>query len=157
MMRNDWQNMYTAATDVMNSGQYNLNTPYDVIFTDEGENSSESVFELQCASTAALPASDKIGSQFCEVQGVRGSGQWDLGWGWHMGTELMGEAFEPGDPAKMLRCFTSVVRILIRSLPRIPTNLMESLRYLKPTVLILTRKLIPTRHSVKSLPGTAFG
>ena len=27
-----------------------------VIFTDEGENSSESVFELQCASTAALPA-----------------------------------------------------------------------------------------------------
>ena len=63
MMRNDWQNMYTAATDVMNSGQYNLNTPYDVIFTDEGENSSESVFELQCASTAALPASDKIGSQ----------------------------------------------------------------------------------------------
>mgnify|MGYP002244888948 FL=1 len=34
MMRNDWQNMYTAATDVMNSGQYNLNTPYDVIFTD---------------------------------------------------------------------------------------------------------------------------
>ncbi|SUX02785.1 SusD family [Bacteroides fragilis NCTC 9343] len=26
MMRNDWQNMYTAATDVMNSGQYNLNT-----------------------------------------------------------------------------------------------------------------------------------
>ena len=100
MMRNDWQNMYTAATDVMNSGQYNLNTPYDVIFTDEGENSSESVFELQCASTAALPASDKIGSQFCEVQGVRGSGQWDLGWGWHMGTELMGEAFEPGDPRK---------------------------------------------------------
>ncbi len=30
MMRNDWQNMYTAATDVMNSGQYNLNTPYDL-------------------------------------------------------------------------------------------------------------------------------
>lgn len=100
MMRNDWQNMYTAATDVMNSGQYNLNTPYDVIFTDEGENSSESVFELQCASTAALPASDKIGSQFCEVQGVRGSGDWNLGWGWHMATTELGKAFEPGDPRK---------------------------------------------------------
>ena len=99
-MRNDWQNMYTAATDVMNSGQYNLNTPYDVIFTDEGENSSESVFELQCASTAALPASDKIGSQFCEVQGVRGSGDWNLGWGWHMATTELGKAFEPGDPRK---------------------------------------------------------
>ena len=32
-----------------------------------------------------------IGSQFCQVQGVRGAGEWDLGWGWHMATKLMGE------------------------------------------------------------------
>ena len=100
MMRNDWQNMYKAASDVMGKGIYNLDTPYDKIFTDEGENSGGSVFELQCLSTAALPQSDKIGSQFCEVQGIRGSGKWDLGWGWHMATELMAEAFEPGDPRK---------------------------------------------------------
>lgn len=100
MMRNSWEPMYEAATDVIGKGLYNLNTPYDKIFTDEGENSSGSVFELQCTSTAAMPASDKIGSQFAEVQGVRGSGEWDLGWGWNMGTELMGEAFEPGDPRK---------------------------------------------------------
>lgn len=74
MMRNDWQNMYKAASDVMGKGIYNLDTPYDKIFTDEGENSGGSVFELQCLSTAALPQSDKIGSQFCEVQGIRGSG-----------------------------------------------------------------------------------
>lgn len=100
MMRNDWNNLYTAATDVINSGLYNLNTPYDKIFTDEGENCSESIFELQCTATAALPASLTIGSQFCEVQGVRGSGQWNLGWGWHMGTKELGQAFEPGDPRK---------------------------------------------------------
>lgn len=100
MMRNDWQNMYKAASDVMGKEIYNLDTPYDKIFTDEGENSGGSVFELQCLSTAALPQSDKIGSQFCEVQGIRGSGKWDLGWGWHMATELMAEAFEPGDPRK---------------------------------------------------------
>lgn len=41
-----------------------------------------------------------IGSQFCQVQGVRGAGEWDLGWGWHMATKLMGEAFEPGDPRR---------------------------------------------------------
>ena len=100
MMRNDWKNMYSAASDVMGKGIYNLNTPYDKIFTDEGENSGGSIFELQCTATAAMPQSDKIGSQFCEVQGVRGAGQWDLGWGWHMATELMAEAFESGDPRK---------------------------------------------------------
>ncbi|MDP4201177.1 MAG: RagB/SusD family nutrient uptake outer membrane protein [Bacteroidota bacterium] len=100
MMRNDWANMYAASTEVINSGLYNLNTPYDKIFTDAGENSSESVFELQCTSTASLPASLTIGSQFCQVQGVRGSGQWNLGWGWHMGTKELGDAFESGDPRK---------------------------------------------------------
>lgn len=100
MMRSDWDNMYTASTDVIKKGLYNLNTPYDEIFTDEGENNSGSVFELQCTATAALPQSDVIGSSFCEVQGVRGADQWDLGWGWHMATELMGKAYETGDPRK---------------------------------------------------------
>lgn len=100
MMRNEWDDMYTASTDVIKKGLYNLNTPYDEIFTNEGENNSGSIFELQCTATAALPQSDVIGSQFCEVQGVRGAGQWDLGWGWNMATELMATAFEPGDPRK---------------------------------------------------------
>ncbi len=128
MMRNSWSNMYTAAKEVMSSGLYNLDTPYDQIFTDAGENCSESVFELQCASTAALPASTSIGSQFCQVQGVRGSGTWNLGWGWHMATKELGTAYEPGDRVKMLLCFISVkvpmnlLQLLIR------TNLMGSLR-----------------------------
>lgn len=100
MMRNDWDNMYTASTDVISKGLYNLNTAYDKIFTDEGENSGGSIFELQCTATAALPESDIIGSQFAQVQGVRGSGKWDLGWGWHMATKLMYDAFEPGDPRR---------------------------------------------------------
>ena len=100
MMRNNWDSLYVASTDVMKKGIYNLNTTYDQIFTDEGENNGGSIFELQCTATAALPASDKIGSQFAEVQGVRGSGDWDLGWGWNMATELMAQAFEPGDPRK---------------------------------------------------------
>ena len=81
MMRNDWDNMYTASTD-------------------DGENNGGSIFELQCTATAALPQSTVIGSQFCEVQGVRGAGQWDLGWGWHMATENMAQAYEQGDPRK---------------------------------------------------------
>jgi len=100
MMRNDWVNMYAAAKDVMDSGIYNLSTPYDKIFTDDGENSGESVFELQCTSTPSMPNSGDIGSQFAQVQGVRGAGEWNLGWGWHMATTEMGKAFEEGDPRK---------------------------------------------------------
>ena len=74
MMRNDWDNMYDASTEVVKSGIYNLNTPVDKVFTVEGENCGESVFELQCESTDALKNSDVIGSQFCQVQGVRGAG-----------------------------------------------------------------------------------
>lgn len=100
MMRNDWANMYTAATEVINSGVYGLTTPVDKIFTVDGENCDASVFELQCEATDALPADLSIGSQFCEVQGVRGAGDWNLGWGWHMATKECGEAFEEGDPRK---------------------------------------------------------
>lgn len=100
MMRNDWSKMHAAAVEVIQSGIYNLNTPYSQIFRETGENSSESVFELQCTATASQPGSNDIGSQFAQVQGVRGAGEWDLGWGWHTPTELMADAFEPGDPRK---------------------------------------------------------
>ena len=106
MMRNDWDNMYTASTEVIKSGIYNLNTPVDKVFTVEGENCGESIFELQCEATDAMKEDASIGSQFCQVQGVRGAGEWDLGWGWHMATKLMGEAFEPGDPRELLAGLT---------------------------------------------------
>jgi hypothetical protein len=100
MTRNDWGNMYTAATDVINSKLYNLNTPFDKIFRESGENNSGSIFEIQCTATTGLPASSDIGSQYAQVQGCRGSGDSDLGWGWHMATQKLAEAFETGDPRK---------------------------------------------------------
>lgn len=100
MMRNNWDSLYVASTDVMKSGRYNLRTPYDKIFTDEGENSGGSIFELQCTATAAMPQSDQIGSQYAEVQGVRGSGEWDMGWGWNMATSVLYNAYEENDPRR---------------------------------------------------------
>jgi len=100
MMRGDWNNMHTAAVEVIQSGRYDLNTPYNQIFRETGENSSESVFELQCTATASQPGSNDIGSQFAQVQGVRGAGEWNLGWGWHTPTQLLADAFEDGDPRK---------------------------------------------------------
>ena len=100
MMRNDWNNMRAAAEDVISSGLYNLNTPYEDIFREKGENCGESVLELQCTATAALPGSNEIGSQYAQVQGCRGAGEWNLGWGQHTPTQLLADAFEEGDPRK---------------------------------------------------------
>jgi len=92
--------MLAASTDVINSKIYDLNTPFNKIFRESGENCSESIFELQCTATAALPSSTDIGSQYAEVQGVRGSGSWDLGWGWNTPTTILASAFKTGDPRR---------------------------------------------------------
>ena len=67
---------------------------------EKGENCSESVFELQCTATESQPGSNDIGSQFASVQGVRGAGEWNLGWGQHTATQELADAFEEGDPRK---------------------------------------------------------
>lgn len=100
MQRSDWGNMLAAAQSVISTQKYDLKTAYDKIFREEGENSSESVWELQCTATTALPESNDLGSQFCQVQGVRGTGENNLGWGWHMATAEITGAWEAGDPRK---------------------------------------------------------
>ena len=55
MMRNDWNNMYTASTDVIKKGLYNLRTPYNEIFTDDGENSVRTGRPAQERHPALLP------------------------------------------------------------------------------------------------------
>ena len=93
-----WGMAMSAAKEVMNSQQYNLSTPYNTIFGEEGENSSESVFEIQ--ATATLVEKRANGSQFASIQGVRGSGDWNLGWGFNVPSAQLAAAYEPGDPRK---------------------------------------------------------
>ncbi len=87
-----------AANLVMTSGQYNLNTSYDKIFREEGENSSESVFEVQATASASIPQTN--GVQYAQIQGVRGSGIFDLGWGWNTPSTQLEGAYEANDPRK---------------------------------------------------------
>lgn len=78
--------MYDASTEVIKSGLYNLNTPVDKVFTVEGENCGESVFELQCESTDALKTvmSSEVSSaryKACAAQAIGtsvGAGIWVL-------------------------------------------------------------------------------
>src|SRR5690606_38853490 len=39
-----------------------------------------------------------LGIAYANVQGVRGAGQWDLGWGWNTPSQILENAFETGDP-----------------------------------------------------------
>lgn len=80
------------AGEVMDSGEYELLEDYGVIFTDDGENSSESLFEVQ--NTAREDGEG--GSQYSQVQGVRGSP--NLGWGFNRPSFDLEDNFEPGDP-----------------------------------------------------------
>ena len=80
------------AQEVINSGQYSLFSDYDDLFSRAGENSSESVFEVQ---TVALEQ-EGAGSQYAQVQGVRGTP--NIGWGFNTASAELEAAFENGDP-----------------------------------------------------------
>lgn len=93
-----WTEAMSAANAVMTSAQYDLSTPYDRIFREEGENSKESVFEVQATASAAIPSNN--GVQYAQIQGVRGAGIWDLGWGWNSPSPQLEAAYEANDPRK---------------------------------------------------------
>lgn len=93
-----WAQAAAAAQAVMTSGQYDLSVDYTRIFSEEGENSRESVFEVQATATPSVPTANGI--QYASIQGVRGSGEWNLGWGWNVPSDLLEAAYEAGDPRK---------------------------------------------------------
>lgn len=90
----NWTLALQSAQNVINSGQHDLSTPYNVIFTEEGENSKESLFEIQNIRNESF----NFGSDYARVQGVRGSGDWDFGWGFNSPSPVLEDAYDAGDP-----------------------------------------------------------
>jgi len=93
-----WSSAMGAAQMVMNSGQYNLSTSFDNIFRETGENSKESVFEVQATASANIPTAN--GVQYAQIQGIRGAGIWNLGIGWNSPSTFLEAAYELNDPRK---------------------------------------------------------
>lgn len=85
---------------VINSGQYELYRPYWQIWKTQGENSSESIFEIQAFQSEG--SAINFWSWYGTSQGVRGSDGdgWNLGWGWNTPTDSLVKSYEPGDPRK---------------------------------------------------------
>ncbi len=97
LWRKDWPNALAKATAVINSEQYSLVPNFGSQFRKNGENGPESIFEIQAYYSPTL----NLGIIYANVQGVRGAGQWDLGWGWNTPSAILEAAFEPGDPRKI--------------------------------------------------------
>ncbi|CAH1000677.1 SusD-like protein P2 [Neolewinella maritima] len=94
LTRQDFQAAADLALQVINSGQYSLLPSYTQIFTPEGENSSETIFEVQAAAFEIGGG----GSQYNEVQGVRGTP--NLGWGFNRPSDDLVTSYEAGDPRR---------------------------------------------------------
>ncbi len=90
----NWPEAERLALEVINSAQYSLYPSYERLFRREGENSVESIFEVQ---TAAYETGGG-GTQYNEVQGVRGDP--NLGWGFNRPSDDLLTAYESGDPRR---------------------------------------------------------
>lgn len=101
LYRQQWAGALALLQQVMNSGEYSLESKYNLSYNEEGENGSESIFEIQAhtppnGSGTAL----SLYSFYGTCQGVRGDGTWNLGWGWNTPTPTLLGAYETGDPRK---------------------------------------------------------
>ena len=86
-----WQQAYDMSGEVITSGQYALLTDYSKVWKEAGENSSESIYEVQATLTKGLV-------DYTNVQGPRGTP--DLGWGFNTPSLTLVNSFENGDVRK---------------------------------------------------------
>jgi len=91
LFRGNYELALEYAEDVITSNEYELLPDYFEIFTNAGENSSESIFEVQATDSEE----GGTGTQFGEVQGVRGTP--NLGWGFNRPSRDLDAAYEVGD------------------------------------------------------------
>jgi len=98
LYRKNWAGALSTAQQVITSGEYALESSYAKIFSDAGENGVESIFEIQ--ASIGQGGADSYVAQHAIAQGIRGAGEWDLGWGWNTPTASLVNAYEANDPRK---------------------------------------------------------
>ncbi len=89
----DYLNAEKYASDLIASKEYQLYPDYSRIFQVQGENCSESIFEVQVAANTVDGT-----SQYNQVQGVRGTP--NIGWGFNRPSDDLIKEYERGDPRR---------------------------------------------------------
>jgi hypothetical protein len=100
MYLKQWDKVYSLTQEVITSGQYDLLTDYGQLWRQAGDNSRESIFEIE---TGKFNNANLKIDNYTTSQGPRvgGSGGWDdLGWGFNDPTPSLVSAYEPNDKRK---------------------------------------------------------
>ncbi len=100
LTRENFDAALASAEEVINSGEYSLLPEYSQIFLPEGEHSSGSIFEVGAVALGTGGG----GTQFNEVQGVRGTP--NLGWGFNRPSDNLVASFPANDPRLEATIFT---------------------------------------------------
>lgn len=96
LYQGNWTKALEKSEIVINSGQYALFNSYETLFKEQGDNCIESIFEVQFLREAGVNYSNN----YYVSQGIRGAGNWNLGWGFNVPTQNLIDAYETGDPRK---------------------------------------------------------
>jgi starch-binding outer membrane protein, SusD/RagB family len=89
LYRGEWDNVLAQTSAIINSGRFSLIEDFYDVFRIENENGVESIFEIQ---SSAVPGIWELGSQYSEVQGVRGEN--GFGWGFNLPSDDLIAAFD---------------------------------------------------------------
>ncbi|MEO7924190.1 MAG: RagB/SusD family nutrient uptake outer membrane protein [Chitinophagaceae bacterium] len=96
LYQSKWAQAKGMCDIIIGSGQYSLLSNYGLIWREAGEFSSESIWEIN----AIAENPPKGIQQYTEVQGMRGTGAGDLGWGFNTPSLDLVNAYETGDQRK---------------------------------------------------------
>jgi hypothetical protein len=96
LYQSKWGQSKGMCDAIIGSGQFSLLNNYAMIWREAGEFSSESIWEVN----AIADNPPKGIQQYTEVQGMRGSGAGDFGWGFNVPSQDLVNAYEPGDLRK---------------------------------------------------------
>lgn len=92
----NWSLSKSMVDGIIGSNQYDLLPEYADIWREKGEFGKESIWEINAIGTN--PPKGITG--YTEVQGMRGSGLDDYGWGFNVPSQDLINAYEPGDKRK---------------------------------------------------------
>jgi hypothetical protein len=100
MYQEKWEDVFELTDEIIQSSEYSLVPDYASIWRQAGDNSVESIFEIQTGEFNN--ANFKIDNYTaCQGPRVGGSGGWDdLGWGFNNPSASLVNAYEPGDIRK---------------------------------------------------------
>lgn len=96
LYQNKWTQSKGMCDIIIGSGQFGLLNDYSMIWREAGEFSNESIWEIN----AIAENPPKGIQQYTEVQGMRGSGPGDFGWGFNTPSQDLFNAYESGDLRK---------------------------------------------------------